>query len=287
MLKQNIGLITSRQQALAGFRHISVTNTIIESAAASIKTKEWNYIFPLYLYSEKFEQLVIGESVFIDAAPRPNINADMGKNIAKNIDSVYCPTRELLEKEGVSRLLPEDIFYYTYAILHSTTYRIRYAEQLKIDFPRLPLTTNKKLFAQLICMGNELVNIHLLGENPFDKSNTIFDDSVKWGVKIGGTKPEKLPDWQVADIRYEEKDKRVYVNKGQYFEGIEKDVWEFMIGSYQVCEKWLKERKKAERALSTDDLKHYMKIVVSLRETIRIMSEIDRCIDEHGGWPIK
>ena len=92
-------------------------------------------------------------------------------------------------------------------------------------------------------------------------------------------------DWKVAEVRYDEKTKRVYVNKWQYFEGIEKKVFEFMIGGYQVCEKWLKDRKKAERCLSTDDLKHYMKIVVALRETIRIMPEIDKAIDAHGGWP--
>jgi predicted helicase len=283
MLKQNIGLITSRQQALAGFRHISVTNTIIESAAVSIKTKEWNYLFPLYLYPEKFEQLVIGESVFIDSMPRPNINSEIGRKIAGNIDRVYCPADEY-PKEGISRLTPEEIFYYTYAILHSPIYRTRYAEQLKIDFPRLPLTSDKKLFAQLVTMGNELVNLHLLGENHFDKSKTIFDEPGKWSVKIGGVKPDKLPDWQVTDVRYDEEEKRVYVNKGQYFEGVEKEVWEFMIGSYQVCETWLKYRKKAERALSTDDLKHYMKIVVSLRETIRLMQEIDKAIPS---WPIQ
>ena len=129
-----------------------------------------------------------------------------------------------------------------------------------------------------------MVNLHLLGENPFDKSKTILDEQEKWGIKIGGEKPANLPDWQVADVSYNEKDKRVYVKKGQFFEGVEKEVWEFMIGSYQVCEKWLKDRKKAERALSTDDLKHYMKIIVSLRETIRVMKEMDKAIPS---WPLK
>ena len=178
---------------------------------------------------------------------------------------------------------PEDVFYYMYAIFHSPTYRTRYAEQLKIDFPRLPLTSSKELFKTLVAKGNELVNLHLLGENPFDKAKTIFDEPEKWDVKIGGLKLEILEDWKVTEVRYEEKGKRVYVNPGQYFEGIEKEVWDFMIGGYQVCEKWLKDRKKAERKLNTDDLKHYMKIVVSIRETIRIMKEIDEVIPK---WPL-
>ena len=86
---------------------------------------------------------------------------------------------------------PEDIFYYAYAIFHSPTYRTRYAEQLKIDFPRLPITSDKRLFRRLVALGNELVNLHLLGENPFDSSKTILDEPSKWKIKIGGTDPFK------------------------------------------------------------------------------------------------
>jgi hypothetical protein len=129
-----------------------------------------------------------------------------------------------------------------------------------------------------------LVNLHLFGENPFDKSKTILDESEKWNVKIGGEKPVNLPDWKVVDVRFNAKDSRIYVNKGQYFEGVEKEVWDFMIGGYQVCDKWLKDQKKSDRCLSLDDLKHYMKIIVLIRETIRIMNEIDKIIPT---WPME
>jgi hypothetical protein len=141
------------------------------------------------------------------------------------------------------------------------------------------------LFKKLVQLGNKLVNAHLLGENPFDNSKTIFDDSNKWGVKIGGAKSYNLEDWKVTDVRYDEKTKRIYVNSGQYFEGIEKEVWGFMIGGYQVCEKWLKDRKKTGRFLSTDELRDYMKIIVSLRETIRLMKEIEELIYSYGDFP--
>ncbi len=59
----------------------------------------------------------------------------------------------------------------------------------------------------------------------------------------------------------------------------------FHIGGYQVCEKWLKDRR--ERELSTEDIVHYGKVVVSLRETIRLMAEVDGVIDVNGGWPVK
>ncbi len=279
MTRPNFALQICRQLSTNNFQHIFVSRGISERCLVSINTKELSYVHPLYLYEDSTQS-----SLLQDEPRKPNIAAGFADEFSKKIGMTYIQDGKGDLKKSFG---PEDVFYYTYAIFHSPNYRSRYAEQLQINFPHLPLTSDKKLFTKLVHMGNGLVNLHLLGDNPFDKSETIFDEPRKWGVKIDGIKPEKLPDWQVADIRYEEKNKRVYINKGQYFEGIEKDVWEFMIGSYQVCEKWLKERKKAERALSTDDLKHYMKIVVSLRETIRIMSEIDRCIDEHGGWPIK
>jgi len=77
---------------------------------------------------------------------------------------------------------------------------------------------------------------------------------------------------------------RVYINNTQYFEGVPLEVWEFHVGGYQVCEKWLKDRKG--RVLTYDDLEHYQNIVAALAETIRLMDEIDEVIEEHGGWPI-
>ncbi len=94
---------------------------------------------------------------------------------------------------------------------------------------------------------------------------------------IGSSKPivEKVS-W-VKDI--------VWVDKPQAtgFKGVPEDVWNFHIGGYQICEKWLKDR--TGRALSTEEITHYQKIVIALSETIRLMKEIDEAIDKYGGWP--
>jgi len=263
----NIGLETGRT-----FFEIFCSSKISDEHFGGPKS----YKFPIYTYSESHQTNLLGQE-----GRKPNLSQDFIKTFSEKLGLKFVPEgRGDLEKT----FGPEAVFYYAYAIFHSPTYRSRYAEQLKIDFPRLPLTGDKKLFSRLVALGNELVNFHLLGGNPFDKSKTILDEPEKWGVKIGGEKTANLTDWRVADVRYNEKDKRVYVNNGQYFEGVEKEVWEFMIGGYQVSEKWLKDRKKAERVLSTDDLKHYMKMVVAIRETIRIMSEIDKAIPS---WPMK
>jgi predicted helicase len=165
---------------------------------------------------------------------------------------------------------PEGIFHYAYAVFHSPTYRDRYAEFLKIDFPRLPLTSNMDLFRALADKGGDLVALHLL-ESP--KLDVFLTD---WPVK---------GDNLVEKVQYTEKGGRVWINKAQYFGGVPEAVWEFRIGGYQVCHKWLKDRKG--RKLTYEDTQHYQKVVVALNETIRLMAEIDEAIRQHGGWPVR
>jgi len=165
---------------------------------------------------------------------------------------------------------PEDIFHYAYAVFHAPTYRTRYAEFLKIDFPRLPLTSDLRLFRALAAKGAELVALHLL------ESPKVEDFLTDWPVK---------GDNVVERVQYTEKDKRVWINKTQYLGGVPRAVWEFHIGGYQVCHKWLKDRKG--RKLTYEDTQHYQKVVVALNETIRLMAEIDEVIAEHGGWPMR
>jgi predicted helicase len=157
-----------------------------------------------------------------------------------------------------------------YAVLQCPGYRSRYAEFLKIDFPRLPLTSNVELFRQLCGLGKELVALHLLEASVLNKPITKFKGKGDNVVAKGHPKYQ---------------DGVVLVNASQGFEGVPEDVWEFHIGGYQVCEKWLKDRR--ERELSAEDIVHYGKVVVSLRETIKLMAQIDEIINQHGGWPIK
>ncbi|PSF32681.1 helicase [Aphanothece hegewaldii CCALA 016] len=200
-------------------------------------------IFPLYLYPDTKNKQ---GSLFVEKTP--NISSDFISTIKEKLG--YIPT-------------PEAIFYYIYAIFHSPTYRQRYAEFLKIDFPRVPLTNNEQLFKSLSEKGKELVELHLMKSK---KLNKLITKVVSNG------------DNTVTEVTYKPTEQRVYINKNCYFEGIEPNVWEFKIGGYQVLDKWLKDRKKAKRTLSFDDVLHYQKIVVALKETRQLMSEIDRLI---------
>lgn len=160
-----------------------------------------------------------------------------------------------------------------YAVFHAPTYRRRYAEFLKIDFPRVPLTANADLFRALCHLGAELVALHLM-EKPA-RAITSYP--------IPG-------DNTVEAVRYTEpgpgaSNGRVWINKTQYVDGVPPDVWSFHVGGYQVCQKWLKDRKG--RQLTYDDLTHYQRVVAALAETMRLMADIDAAIDHHSGWPMQ
>jgi predicted helicase len=160
---------------------------------------------------------------------------------------------------------PEDIFHYIYAVFHSPEYRKRYAEFLKIDFPRVPWPKDKKIFVELCQVGDELTKLHLMEAE-------ILEDQNKWpAFNIEGSDIiEKGYPKYVGHADKPQKGK-VYINQDQYFEGVKPEVWDFHIGGYQVCEKWLKDRR--ERKLTYEDINHYQKIVVALGETIRLMKE--------------
>jgi predicted helicase len=185
-----------------------------------------------------------------------------------------------IEPHGLPKgITPEDIFNYAYAIFHSPTYRTRYAEFLKVDFPRLPLTSNFELFRALAAKGAELVALHLMESPKLHDFITEFPEKGDNIVEKVQFAPSPLPS---AGKRSAGGNLgRVYINKTQYFGGVPEAVREFHIGGYRVCERWVKDRKG--RKLSYDDIQHYQKVIVALNETIRLMAEIDKLIPS---WPI-
>ena len=300
----NIALLTLRQSRTSEYGHFFVTNTIYSKDTVSIKDRVTG--FPLYLYTTPEDTegtLFATEEVTRDPNLSPQFIAAVEEKLG--LEFVREGKGELESTFG-----PEDILHYAYAVFHSPTYRERYAELLKIDFPRLPLTSDRELFKALAEKGEELVSLHLM-ESP-ELNHLITNFGVSGSNEVGrvryvekvteekkvptGTSPasvkvsnRRLPLTFDDEVRVKIKPKpkpkptgRVYINKTQYFEGIEPEVWEFQIGGYQVLHKWLKDRKG--RKLIFDDFFHYQKIVVALKETMRLMGEIDELIP---AWPIE
>lgn len=246
--KSNIGLTVCKQfKAGDKYTHVFVTNNMVESSYVSNKTSEITSCFPLYLYenSENIEGLCC-EKI-------PNFNKEIVEKIQEKIQI---------------KLNPLELFEYIYAVLHSPTYRNKYKEFLKTDFPKIPYPKNKEVFYKLSSYGEKLRELHLMEAS--ETENFISSYPVSGDSKI--TTKIHAKDWELYDK--ENQLGRIWINQEQYFEGIPLKVWEFYIGGYQPAQKWLKDR--VGRTLSFDDILHYQKIIVALNETDRIMKEIDK-----------
>jgi len=253
---KNLVLLITRMTKGDDWRHCFVTRHVSDCAFLSNQTSTNAFAFPL-------KRKTSTEGLF---AAQSTCDANLAPQFVARMAGALSVSASTKKKEYAPA--PEDIFYYVYAVFHSPGYRSRYAEFLKIDFPRLPLTESLELFCALGRLGNELVALHLMESPKLDKHLTKFIGSGRF---------------EVEKISYS--DKTVWIDKEQTqgFRGVPENVWPFHIGGYQVCEKWLKYRK--DRKLSKADIKHYHRIVVALSETIHLMAEIDKVIESHGGWP--
>lgn len=253
---RNLALVATRQVTRQQFEHAYVSRHIIEIKACSHDRN--TQIFPLFIYGS--------DELALSSGTTPNLNgAVLGKVVRALGVRLNSNTRELGKDD---ELTPLRMFNFVYAVLHCPSYRERYYEFLRSDFPRLPVTSSLDLFRALAKLGGELVALHLMESPKLDKHIT------KW---VGCKNPE------VEKVTYS--DETIWTDKAKTegFHGVPEEIWNFHIGGYQVCQKWLKDRKG--RSLSKDDIAHYQKIVVALAETIRLMGEIDEVIDEYGGWP--
>ena len=261
IIRGNFGLVLKRGFDEVNSAPIYVVNSISDRRGwtrAGMQGAE--SITPLYLYPE-----TNGQQTFEGTKERkPNLNQEILKEITDKLGLTFTNEKETTE----NTFAPIDILDYIYAVLHSPTYREKYKEFLKIDFPRVPYPKDKNIFWELVQLGGEIRQIHLL-ESP--KVEDYITTYPKGGDNTVTTKIAKK-DWELFD---EEKQLgRIWINEEQYFDNIPLTAWEFYIGGYQPAQKWLKDRR--ERTLESDDIFHYQKIIVALSETHRIMQEINK-----------
>lgn len=249
LLGHNVGLNLMRKLVnTEDFRSVFISNTLMDKNFYGFQT----YFFPLYVYSK-------------DSTKIPNLKKEIVEEIEK----------------AVGKVTPEDILDYIYAVLHSPSYREKYKEFLKIDFPRVPYPKDKVNFKKLVALGTELRSLHLLESSKVNQFITTYPIT-------GDNVIEKVSFVKDVTLRQAQGDKdsnvslslsktdvgKVYINKEQYFGNVPEIAWNFYIGGYQPAQKWLKDRKG--RTLTNSDIEHYQKIIVALVETNRIMKEIDK-----------
>ncbi|MDY6839750.1 MAG: type ISP restriction/modification enzyme [Thermodesulfobacteriota bacterium] len=243
----NVALVTMRQVVLnEPYTHAVATSCIVDNRTF-VSSKGTTQILPLYLYPDTSQEGLFA-SVKAGEHRKPNLNAKLLGTLKAEYGDVPNP---------------EKIFHYIYAVLYADTYRKKYAEFLKTDFPRIPFSADFALFQSLAALGERIVGLHLLRSEELDPPAARFQG--KGDNRVAGTKGK--------GFRYEPKEERVYINKTQYFEPVPRELWEYQIGGYQVLSKWLKDRK--DRVLSLDEIKTYCRIVTAIQKTIEIQKEID------------
>jgi type I restriction-modification system DNA methylase subunit len=246
--RDNISLICLRQARREEVGTFLVGEGLINKDAVSIF--DIATVFPLYLYSSDTQSSQV-------SIPLEQKSSNFSQEFVSKIKLKFGYVPD-----------PKLVFYYIYAVLYFPRYRIRYAEFLKIDFPRIPLTSDETLFRQLAAYGEELTALHLMQSSKLNNLITHFEGNGNQMVDAGH--PKYL-------------NGKVIINKkGDGFTGVPEEVWNFYVGGYQVCQKWLKDRKG--RTLSQEDITHYQRIIVALQETIRLMQQIDEAIP---GFPLE
>lgn len=219
--------INSKDNGLPVF----VGNGVVDKTILS--SKDNANIFPLYLYEENMGN--VEKRSNMDMAIVAKIGAAIGGEAS-----------------------PEDIFAYIYGILHTPSYRKKFKEFLKTDFPRIPYPKDAAHFKTVAEVGRSLIDTHLMRDTAPGLSETRARFP-KMGSNI------------VEEVRFD--DGRVFINAEQFFDNVPQISWEMPIGGYRPAEKWLKDRKG--RALTGDDSKHYQRIIIALMKTAEAAEKLE------------
>jgi predicted helicase len=255
LLQPNIALIAKRGFYNYGSPLGFVTKKISDRRGWSSPGMQGaESIFPLYLYPDQTNQISIDDK----RERTPNLNLEIISKISESVKLKYDAHKEIENEESFG---PLDLLDYIYAFLHNPSYREKYKEFLKIDFPRVPYPTDAIAFWKLVKLGGRLRQIHLLESEELENQKTQYPEP--------GSSDVDKPNFKLEADEIG----KVYINDTQYFSGVHQKAWEFYIGGYQPAQKWLKDRKG--RALDYDDILHYQKIIAALTLTSEIMQQID------------
>ena len=264
----SIGIVCIRRsENKRAYDYISVSRCPISNHQVSMK--DGSYLFPLWK-SKGTERLSNVSQTFL---------AILARALASQSTNDPFPDLSSIQQSQI-------VMHYIYGVLHSPTYRTRYADLLVKDFPRIPIPASCKLFHALAKLGGQLVQWHLL-EHP---------DAIK--IAAGNADKTRSVAWFGTDFslqKVSEKGRelaklsgdvgKVFINATSGFANVGLSVWQHTIGGYQVLHKWLDDRRKAKRDLSQDDITHWLRVYASLEATQKLMQQVDEAIEAHGGWP--
>ena len=234
LLVENVALTTSRQSGVIGATEFDAATVVNRPVDFNYYRRGGEYVFPVYLTA-----------------------TDVGQDSAVQRENLSSEFREFIDSEYEHHYTPEEILGYVYAVLHAPTYRTRYAEFLRTEFPRVPFPDAANDFEALSELGWALIQAHLLRELP----------------RRGLAAYHGRGDHTVEAVRYAPAEQAIAINNTQSFKPVPRAVWVFHIGGYQVLHKYLKSRRG--RVLSLDEINHVGAVAESLAFTIDQMARID------------
>lgn len=251
----NYGLAIKKRFSGKKYRHFFVVNALCDINFLQGQT----YIFPLYLDGDNngSNPFSSRQQSFVEPY-QPNLSSVIGGR-KTNISNKFLSHLKNVYGESLN---PEDIFAYVYSVLNSNLYGSKYLNQLANDFPRIPFTSNYDLFKSLAKRGKELISLHLL-------KSEFLDNPV---AKFYGKNSELVKSKAIY------KEGKLYINDSQYFEKVEKEVWEFQVGGYQVLDKWFKDR--ISKHLDENNIRIVCKIITAITKTFEIQKQIDSLYPE-------
>ncbi len=234
MLNENLALILKKRSTESEYKSAFVTNEVADINFLGGQS----YVFPLWIFEE--------ESNLFGASKKSNLNPELETQ---------------LETQYKKEHLTEEVFYYIYAILYCPQYRETFAEQLQIDFPKIPFPNDYSLFTTISDIGKSLSELHLLTSKDLSKPL----------VKFNGKGNNK-----VTDIVFKGKEERLFINPTQYFTGITNEMWEWEVGKNKPLQRWIKNAKNKEKELGLDETIEFIKICTAIKLTFDKQAEIDK-----------
>ncbi|MBN1471927.1 MAG: N-6 DNA methylase [Syntrophaceae bacterium] len=230
-LGSNLSLIIKKRHFDNYYNHIFCSKDMVDKNFLGGQS----YVFPLWIYEK--------EGGLFGASKKSNIKPEFEQTI---------------EKQYKKKDLTESIFYYIYALLYCPKYRESFAEQLQIDYPKIPFTADFKLFRTLSDIGKKLVELHLLTAK--ELSTPL--------IKFNGKGKSK-----VSEIDFKEIDEQLYINETQFFSGISKAMWEWEVGKNKPIQRWIKNSKDKE--LGLNESIEFGKICSAIKLTFDKQAEVD------------
>ena len=254
--KNNIALNVARQSKIVGSWHYCfITNTISDFSLMGGGNTGAGYIFPLYIYDTENVRKILREENEEVGGMFEDIKHFENKVRIEN----FTPKFRKFINEKYGEIKPEKILGYIYAILFHKEYRKKYLDFLKIDFPKIPFVKSKEDFLKFAKLGEELYNLHL--------------ENLKIQKEVGEPmfKDNKNKNKKIVKAIYNENEKDLFVNESLYFKNVDKEVWEYKIGGYQVLDKYLKSHKN-----ENIDYEHFENVIKILTRSIEIEAEISK-----------